>query len=149
MTTRRAFLRNSALGLVFAPCTIRAFAEELGVEPGQLPPGQTPPFVMDSAPGPETVINGRKYIYFGGTGYFGLHGNAEMIQVAIDALNKYGMHSATSRTMFGNNPVLLDAEKKIAGYFGTEDSLYFVSGYLSGLFMAQGMADQFDVAFAD
>jgi hypothetical protein len=42
-----------------------------------------------------------------------------------------------------------DAEKKIAGYFGTEESLYFVSGYLSSLFMAQGVADQFDVAFVD
>ena len=149
MTTRRTFLRNSGLGLLFAPYTLHAFAEELGLDPGQLPPGQTGPFVMDSAPGPETVINGKKYIYFGGTGYFGLHGNTEMIQVAIDAINKYGMHSATSRTGFGNNPVLLDAEKKIAGYFGTEESLYFVSGYLSGLFMAQGMADQFDVAFVD
>jgi 8-amino-7-oxononanoate synthase len=149
MTTRRAFLKNSALGLLAAPYGLRAFAEELGLDPDQLPPGQTTPFIMDSAPGPETIINGRKYIYFGGTGYFGLHGNPEMIRVAIDAINQYGMHSATSRTGFGNNPVLLDAEKKIAGYFGTEESLYFVSGYLSGLFMAQGMADQFDVAFAD
>ena len=104
---------------------------------------------MDSAPGAETVINGRKYIYFGGTGYFGLHGNAEMIQVAIDAINKYGMHSATSRTMFGNNPVLLDAEKKLAGYFETEEALYYVSGYFNGLMMAQGLADQFDLAFVD
>jgi 7-keto-8-aminopelargonate synthetase-like enzyme len=149
MTTRRAFLRNSTLGILYGPYTLRAFAEELGLEPGRLPSGQTVPFVMDSAPGAETVINGRKYIYFGGTGYFALHGNAEMIRTGIDAFNKYGMHSATSRTMFGNNPVLLDAEKKIAGYFGTEEALYFVSGYLSGLFMAQGMADQYDLIFAD
>jgi 7-keto-8-aminopelargonate synthetase-like enzyme len=104
---------------------------------------------MESAPGAETVINGRKYVYFGGTGYFALHGNAEMIRVGIEAFGKYGMHSATTRSGFGNNPVLLDAEKKIAGYFGTEESLYFVSGYFSGLFMAQGMADRFDLAFVD
>ena len=149
MTTRRAFLRNSTLGLLFAPYTLRAFAEELGLEPDQLPPGQTVPFIMDSAPGAETVINGRKYIYFGGTGYFALHGNPEIIRTGIDAFNKYGMHSATSRTGFGNNPVLLDAEKKIGGYFGTEEALYYVSGYLNGLMMAQGMADQFDLAFVD
>jgi glycine C-acetyltransferase/8-amino-7-oxononanoate synthase len=149
MTTRRAFLRNSTLGLLFAPYTLRAFAEELGLEPDQLPPGQTVPFVMDSAPGAETVINGRKYLYFGGTGYFALHGNAEMIRTGIDAFNKYGMHSATTRSGFGNNPVLLDAEKKIAGYFGTEEALYYVSGYFNGLMMAQGLADQFELAFAD
>jgi 8-amino-7-oxononanoate synthase len=110
---------------------------------------RTLPFIMAGAPGPETVINGRKHIYFGGTGYFGLHGNAGMIRAGTAAFRKYGMHSAASRTGFGDNPVLLAAEKKIAGYFGTEDSLYFVSGYLNGLFMAQGMADEFDLAFAD
>jgi len=149
MTTRRAFLRNSALSLFFAPYSLRAFAEELGLEPEDLPAGQAVPFIMDSAPGAETVINGRKYIYFGGTGYFGLHGNAEMIRTGIEAFNKYGLHSATTRSGFGNNPVLLDAEKKIAGYFGTEDALYYVSGYFNGLMMAQGLADQFDLAFVD
>jgi 7-keto-8-aminopelargonate synthetase-like enzyme len=104
---------------------------------------------MSGAPGPETVINGRKCVYFGGTGYFGLHGNAGIIRAGAAAFKKYGMHSAASRAGFGNNPVLLAAEKKIAGYFGTEESIYFVSGYLNGLFMAQGMADEFDVAFAD
>jgi glycine C-acetyltransferase/8-amino-7-oxononanoate synthase len=149
MTTRRAFLRNSTLGLLFAPYSLRAFAEELGLEPDQLPAGQTVPFVMDSAPGAETVINGRKYVYFGGTGYFALHGNAEMIRTGIEAFGKYGMHSATTRSGFGNNPVLLDAEKKLAGYFGTEEALYYVSGYFNGLMMAQGLADQFDLAFVD
>lgn len=149
MTTRRAFLRNTTLSLLFAPYTLRAFAEELGLEPDQLPPGQTVPFIMDSAPGAETVINGRKYIYFGGTGYFALHGNPEIIQTGIDAFNKYGVHSATSRTGFGNNPVLLDAERKIAGYFGTEEALYYVTGYFNGLMMSQGLADQYDLAFVD
>jgi 8-amino-7-oxononanoate synthase len=149
MPTRRAFLRNSALSLLIAPYSLRAFAEELGLEPDELPAGQAVPFVMDSAPGPETVINGRKYIYFGGTGYFALHGNAEMIKTGIEAFGKYGMHSATTRSGFGNNPVLLDAERKIAAYFGTEDAVYYVSGYFNGLMMAQGLADQFDLAFVD
>ena len=39
---------------------------------------------MTGAPGPETVINGRKYVYFGGTGYFALHGNAEIIRAGGD-----------------------------------------------------------------
>ena len=149
MTTRRTFLKTSAMGFLFTGYGLRTYAEELGLEPGQLPPGQTVPFIMDSPPGAETVINGRKYNYFGGTGYFALHGNPELIRTAIEAIQKYGIASATSRTGFGNNPVLLDAERRIAGYFGTEDALYFVSGYFSGMIMAQGLADQFDVAFVD
>jgi len=149
MTTRRAFLRSSALGLLVVPWSLRAFAEELGLDPAELPAAQAVPFVMDSAPGAETVINGRKYIYFGGTGYFALHGHPEMIRTGIEAFNRYGLHSATTRTGFGNNPVLLDAEKKLADYFGTEEALYYVSGYFNGLMMAQGLADQFDLAFVD
>lgn len=105
--------------------------------------------MMSGPPGPETVLNGRKCLYFGGTGYFGLQGNAEIIRAGVAAFRKYGMHSAASRTGFGDNPVLLAAEKTIAGYFGTEDAIYFVSGYLNGLFMAQGTAGGFDIAFAD
>src|SRR4030042_4089823 len=114
MTTRRAFLRNSTLSLLFAPSSRRACAEELGLEPEELPAGQAVPFVRDSAPGAETVINGRKYTYFGGTGYFALHGNPEMIRTGIEAFGKYGLHSATTRSGFGNNPVLLDAARTIA-----------------------------------
>ncbi|HNW44357.1 MAG TPA: pyridoxal phosphate-dependent aminotransferase family protein [Elusimicrobiales bacterium] len=107
------------------------------------------PLLMGGAPGPETIINGRKCVYFGGTGYFALQGHAAVLRAAAAALKKYGMHPAASRSGFGNNPVLLAAEQRIAEYFGTEASLYFASAYLSGLFMAQGLADRFDAAFAD
>lgn len=110
--------------------------------------GQAVPFVMESAPGAETVINGRKTLYFGGTGYFGLHGNAEMMKAGVEAF-KQGTHSGTTRSGFGNNPFLLDAEKRLAAFFGTEDCVYFVSGYLNGLFLAQALRGEFEHAFVD
>jgi glycine C-acetyltransferase/8-amino-7-oxononanoate synthase len=149
MTTRRDFLRKSAFSLLFMNYGLSAAVEEFAAFPQQTPSGQSVPFIMDSAPGAETVINGRRYIYFGGTGYFGLHGNAEMIQKGIEAFRKYGMHSATTRSGFGNNPVLLAAEQKLADYFGTADAVYYVSGYFNGLFLGQGLADRFDAAFID
>jgi 8-amino-7-oxononanoate synthase len=110
--------------------------------------GLDAPFIMEGAPGAETVINGRTYLYFGGTGYFGLHGNAEMMRAGIEAFMQ-GTHSGTTRSGFGNNPILLDAEKKIAAYFGTEDAVYFASGYFNGLFLAQALASEYDAAFID
>jgi 7-keto-8-aminopelargonate synthetase-like enzyme len=124
-----------------------AVVEEF-VRPEGLPEAQSVPFIMGSAPGPETVINGKNYIYFGGTGYFGLHGNAAMIKAGIEAF-KQGTHSGTTRSGFGNNPFLLDVEKRLADFFGTEEAVYYVSGYFNGLFLAQGLADRFDVAFLD
>ena len=110
--------------------------------------GQALPFSMESAPGAETVINGRRCLYFGGTGYFGLHGNAEMMKAGIEAF-QWGTHSATTRAGFGNNPVLLDVEKKLADFFGAEEAVYFVSGYFNALFLAQALAADYDAAFID
>jgi len=106
-------------------------------------------YIMESAPGPITVINGKSYLYFGGTGYYALHGNPQLIEAAIAAVKKYGIHPGTSRSGFGNNAVLLDVEKKIADFFGTEDAFYFVSGYLGPLVLVQALRDKYDVIVMD
>lgn len=103
---------------------------------------------MEGPPGPETILDGRAVLYFGGTGYFGLHGHPEVIRAGIDAF-RWGTHGATTRAGFGNNPVLLDLERKIAGFFGTEDAVAYPSGYMSGLFLARTAEDSWDAAFVD
>src|SRR5262245_17091185 len=40
----------------------------------------TPAALMQSAPGPETIIDGVGYLYFGGTSYLGLAGHPEVIE---------------------------------------------------------------------
>lgn len=147
---RREFLKTSAAGAGFLLADLRlAGFEFAGDGQASTAPPAGGAFIMESAPGPETVINGRTYLYFGGTGYFALHGHPDVIQAGIDAFRRYGVQSGTSRTGFGNNPVLIGVERKVADYFGTEDSVYFVSGYLDNLIMAQALADEYDVIFMD
>lgn len=107
------------------------------------------PQVMESAPGVVTVVDGKPYLYFVGTSYYCLHGHPELIRAADEALHKYGLGSGTSREGFGDSPVLLDVEKKVAAFFGTEDTAYFVSGYVGNMVLAQGLADRYDVIFFD
>ncbi len=104
---------------------------------------------METAPGAEVIINGRRCVYFGGTGYFGLQSHPEIIEAGIKAFRQYGLHVATSRTGFGNNPVLLEVEKKIAHFFGTEDAIYLPSGYLSNLILVQGLSQFYEKIFMD
>jgi len=149
---RRDFLKTTAAGAGFLLADFRLAG--LGLDDRQAsstPPAGNPngPFVMESKPGPEVVINGKTYLYFGGTGYYALHGHPEVIRAGVEAFERYGMQSGTSRSGFGNNPVLLEAERKIADYFGTEDSVYFVSGYLDNLILAQALAAAYDVIFID
>lgn len=105
--------------------------------------------VMQSPPGPETVIDGRWYVYFGGTSYLGLAGHPEVIQAACEAARRYGLHTATSRGGFGNNPATLQVERLAAELFGQQAAFYFVSGYVSNHILIQALAGRFDVILAD
>lgn len=146
---RREFLTKSLAGLLalkyasFGPL----FAGD------EAPLGQAPApaggWIMESAPGPETVINGKRVLYFGGTGYFALHGHPEVIEAGIAAFRKYGVHPATSRTGFGNCPVQVELERQIAQFFGTEDAIHFVSGYLDNLFLVQALKGRVGAIFID
>jgi 8-amino-7-oxononanoate synthase len=150
--SRRDFLKKSAAGAGFLLANFRLadlFVDDIQASAAPPAAGSANMFIMESAPGPITVINGKKYLYFGGTGYFALHGHPQVIQAGIDAYRKYGTHSATTRSGFGNNPVLLEVERKVADYFGTEDAVYFVSGYFDNLILAQGLTDDYDVIFID
>jgi 8-amino-7-oxononanoate synthase len=149
MTGRREFLAKSLAGLVVLN---RSFGRLFAADDEPLLGDAVPPpggFIMESAPGPETVINGKRCLYFGGTGYFALHGHPEVIEAGIAAFRRFGCHSATSRTGFGNTPVQIELERKIAGFFGTEDSIHFVSGYLDNLFLVQALKDRVGAIFID
>jgi 8-amino-7-oxononanoate synthase len=89
------------------------------------------PALMQSPPGPLTRIDDREYLYFGGTSYLGLAGRPSVIEAGVRALRKYGVHTATSRTGYGNNPSTLAVEEEAARFFGKSSSFYFGSGYMS------------------
>jgi len=105
--------------------------------------------VMQSPPGPETVIDGRRYLYFSGTGYLGLQGHPEVIRAACRATEQYGIGSATSRGGYGDTPPILEAERQAARLFGTETSFYFMSGYVGNDVLARSIADEVDAVFVD
>lgn len=108
-------------------------------------------FIMGSGPGPETVINGKRYLYFGGTGYFSFQTHPEVLQAAQKGVAEFGMDSATSRDIFGTSPLLLAVEKKAREFMGTEDAIYLPSGYLINIagFQALTQLRRFDVMFVD
>ena len=106
-------------------------------------------YLMESAPGARTIVNGKEVDYFCGTGYFGLQNHPEMLKAVCDAVKKYGIGSATSRFGYGDNPVLLEVEERASTFFGKKSALYFVSGYLGNSILLQGLKDEYDVIFVD
>src|SRR5208283_2272605 len=111
-------------------------------------PWPNPP-LMEGPPGALTRIDGKEYLYFGGTGYLGLAGHPEVIDAACEALRCYGIHTATSRSGYGNSPLTLEVERLAAKFFATAGAFYFASGYVSNHVLIQAVADRADVVLAD
>jgi 7-keto-8-aminopelargonate synthetase-like enzyme len=105
--------------------------------------------VMQSPPGAETVIDGRRYLYFAGTGYLGLQSDPEVLRAACEALGRYGLASATSRSGLGTTPPLLDAEAQASAFFGTPAAFYFASGYAGNQVLVRTLEGTFDAVFVD
>lgn len=61
-------------------------------------------YMMESPPGARTIIDGKEVDYFCGCGYFALQSHPEIIRAACEAVKKFGVSSATSRSGYGNNP---------------------------------------------
>jgi 8-amino-7-oxononanoate synthase len=99
---------------------------------------------MQSPPAPETVIDGVRYLYFGGTSYLGLAAHPEVIEAGCEALRTYGVHSATTRARFGTIPPVELVERRAAEFFGTEDAFYFGSGYVANHIMVAAFAEDAD-----
>lgn len=108
-------------------------------------------FLMESAPGAVTTFNGKEYSYFGGTSYFELHKNEQVVNSAIEALKKYGITSSSSRSSYGTTQLLLDVEQEAAQFFNCEDAVYLASGFLTDLAAIQAFVNKnmFDVVFID
>ncbi len=97
------------------------------------------------------MLNGRKVLYFGGTSYYALHGHQDILRASTRATLEHGIGSATSRSMTGTTPLLLELEERFARFQGSEDAAYLSSGYLSSLAGISALADQdaFDRIFLD
>ncbi|MCX7876069.1 MAG: pyridoxal phosphate-dependent aminotransferase family protein [Melioribacteraceae bacterium] len=108
-------------------------------------------FILNNSRSSTTIIDGNEYIYFGGTSYYELHRNDEVINSAINSLKKFGLSTSSSRSSFGNHQLIIDLEKEASDFFEVQDSVYLSSGFLSAstLIYYLNEKNSFDVIFID
>jgi len=104
---------------------------------------------IEGAVGSRVLIDGRERDYFAGCGYLGLQNHPELIAAAADALQRYGLGTATSRGGYGEHPVYVAVEDAAARYFGAEAALYYVTAYLGNTILLQGLRGEYDRVFID
>ena len=104
---------------------------------------------MQGPVGPRVMINGRARDYFAGCGYLGLQSHPELIAAAAEALQRYGLGTATSRGGYGEHPIYVAVEAAAARYFSAEAALYYVTAYLGNTILLQGLRGDYERIFVD
>lgn len=89
-------------------------------------------FTIDGFPGREIVINGKPYLYFGGTSYLGLQSDPEFQSIFIANIKKYGTGYGASRQSNIRISAFEETETYLANLVGSEACITLSSGYLSG-----------------
>lgn len=108
-------------------------------------------FILENSRSAVTIIDGEEYLYFGGTSYYELHRNEQVINSAIDNIKKYGISTASSRNSFGYHELINELEKETASFFETDDSVYLSSGFLTASVLLEylNQKNYFDIIFID
>jgi 8-amino-7-oxononanoate synthase len=83
--------------------------------------------------GGRTRIAGREYVNFSSYNYLGLSGHVEVSAAAKDAIDRYGTSVSASRAVSGERPLHRELESAIAGAYGVDDAVVFVSGHATNV----------------
>ena len=74
-----------------------------------------------------TLANGKKALNFCANNYLGLANNPQLIAAAKEALDTHGYGMASVRFICGCSDLHKELEKKIAEFFGTEDTILYAA----------------------
>jgi 8-amino-7-oxononanoate synthase len=105
--------------------------------------------IANSPVGAEIVVDGRRYINFGGSSYLGLSGSPQLIEAGVEALRIGGSGYQFPRAYGVATQAHLNAESEAADFFQTESALYIAAGYLFGFVAMGGLRSSFDLVMFD
>ncbi len=105
--------------------------------------------VVQSAQGPVLEIDGRTYLQFCTNNYLGLAADAEVIDAARSALDRWGVGAGASRLVAGSLAAHQELEQALAEFKGSEAALLFPSGYTANLAVLSTFAGAADRIISD
>lgn len=105
--------------------------------------------VLHGAPKTVVELEGSPVIYFGGTNYFGLSYEDEVILAAQEGLIKWGISSAGSRETTGSAKVHLELENRLCEFLERDNVVTCCSGYMVNLILLQALSGEYDVCLLD
>ena len=85
--------------------------------------------IITSPQGAEITVNGETVLNFCANNYLGLSSHPEVIQAAKDALDTHGFGMSSVRFICGTQDIHKTLEKKIADFYGTEDTILYAAAF--------------------
>lgn len=96
-----------------------------------------------------TRIGGKTLLNFSSYDYLGLNGDKRVLDAAAKAAQQFGMSASASRLTAGERPPHRDLEQVLAGLYGVEDCICFVSGHATNVSTLGKLFGPRDVIFHD
>lgn len=86
--------------------------------------------IITSAQGAEiTISTGERVLNFCANNYLGLSSHPEVVQAAKDAMDTHGFGMSSVRFICGTQDIHKTLEKKIADFYGTEDTILYAAAF--------------------
>ena len=85
--------------------------------------------IITSPQGAEITVNGETVLNFCANNYLGLSSHPEVVQAAKDALDSHGFGMSSVRFICGTQDIHKTLEKKIAEFYGTEDTILYAAAF--------------------
>lgn len=97
----------------------------------------------------ECVINGKRVINFSSNNYLGLTNHPALIKAAHEAIDAYGVGTASVRTIAGTMDIHQALEEKLAEFKHTEATLVLQSGFMANTAAITAILGDGDVIISD
>jgi len=104
---------------------------------------------IQSGPGSEVMIDGRKMIMIGSNNYLGLTGHPKVVEAAVNATKKYGTGCTGSRFLNGTLDIHEELEARLARFMNREMALVFSTGFQSNQGAISTIIGKDDIVLTD
>ena len=104
---------------------------------------------VESEQGAYLTIDGKKYLNLCSNNYVGLASDTRLKKAATNAIKKYGVGTASVRSLIGTNSLHLELEKKLAKFKKAEGCLALTGGYLANMAAIQTLIGKEDIVISD
>jgi len=102
---------------------------------------------IDGFPSRELIVDGKRFLYFGGTAYLGLQTDSTFQNIHIKNIKKFGTNYGASRNANIQLSIYDEVERHLADQVGSEDCLTMSSGFLAGQLIARYFHEKGNLCF--